>query len=46
MTVVEPSPAPASDAGPAVAARALDAVKTSGQGETAINALALPAAWR
>ena len=38
MTVVEPSPAPA-PAGPAVAARAVDAVKIYGQGETEIHAL-------
>jgi putative ABC transport system ATP-binding protein len=38
VTVVEPSPAPA-PAGPAVAARAVDAVKIYGQGETEIHAL-------
>jgi putative ABC transport system ATP-binding protein len=38
VTVVEPQPAPA-PAGPAVAARAVDAVKTYGQGETAVHAL-------
>jgi putative ABC transport system ATP-binding protein len=39
VTVVEPQPAPA-PAAPTIAARAVDAVKTYGQGETAINALA------
>jgi putative ABC transport system ATP-binding protein len=38
VTVVEPSPAPA-PAGPAIAARAVDAVKIYGQGDTAVHAL-------
>jgi putative ABC transport system ATP-binding protein len=40
VTVVEPSPAPAPAPGERIAARAVDAVKTYGEGETAINALA------
>jgi putative ABC transport system ATP-binding protein len=40
VTVVEPTPAPAPAPGQPVAARAVDAVKTYGQGETAIDALA------